>query len=81
MKCFDINNIPIEKPIYIAGQQNLMTFTLSLIKGINDKIAFSNFGISNYYQMKNRPIPKLKRLLQKKIEKVLCSTSISVTLK
>lgn len=78
MKCFDINNIPKEKPLYINNMQNLMTYTLSLIKGVNDKIALSNFSVSNYYQMKNRAIPKSKRVIQNKIYTVLTNTPLNV---
>lgn len=70
MKCFDISNIPNVKLQYFKSQQNLMTYTLSLIKMVNADIALSNFGIKNYYAMKNRTIPKPKRQIQQEIDRV-----------
>jgi hypothetical protein len=81
MKCFDLNNKPQIAPLYITGKQNLMTYTLSLIEGVNDKIALSNFGIPNYYQMKKRAIPKAKRNLQHKIKTIITNSPINVTSK
>ena len=85
MKCFDINNKPLILPRYINRKQNLMTYTLSLIsdvnKGVNEKVALSNFGIKNFDQMKKKPIAKTNRNIEQKIKSIIKNSPISVTSK
>ncbi|MCC8426586.1 hypothetical protein [Mucilaginibacter sp. UR6-11] len=69
--CFDIANTPTVKPIFINSNQNVFTYALSLIDGINSKIALSNFGIKNFDQMKGRPLPKSKRQFELMIKKII----------
>jgi hypothetical protein len=81
MKCFDVNNKPQIALRYINRNQNLMTYALSLILGVNKKVALSNFGIKNFDQMKGKKLPKAKRILEHKINTIIEKNPILVTSK
>jgi hypothetical protein len=77
VRCFDLNNIPQNKPEY--EHQNTMVYALSLVKSqngkdaINQKNALANFGIKNYDAIKSNVKIKypIDVLLSRKIKKAL----------
>ena len=82
MKCFDLNNIPQNKPVFIPYNQIKMVYALSLIKNknktksiINDEIAVNNFGFKpNVFKSQKSYLKKnntIDFILKRKIEKII----------